>query len=437
MLHYLHIVLMCVAATTICWGLALAWQADKTQTQCNVYPWLVYLPGSFLVHLTNIKAYRLSVFLRSNGRPKPFSHGKVLRMALLWLCTTVIVLLVAVLVDPPLRTLHVVDQYRPSLNYYLCETKGATPALLIILVVGHVIVSLYYVISVRNGLEAFKDGMIIKEAFVLLYAFVLVAYILNHLGLTVANQYTFRTAVLSVGVTVFCVRLLIGRCINHWLPEAVLNRMLHYHNTYVKPLVAGDSVLSYSASASNHNFNGDEESPLYAKENVTENSLDEMTSVMADMHRGKLFRMVAKKALCIENVDFVEAVAKYKQESEQALVKCSGDASNRIREAAKQVHRMYVDTNAESEVNLSSKTRALVQHALSDWADSIPLVSEERAREIVQADLKRRTAVFDLADKEIKVMLYQNLWNKFRIEETQSLAAGESTKHGGGGSSHR
>jgi len=88
-------------------------------------------------------------------------------------------------------------------------------------------------------------------------------------------------------------------------------------------------------------------------------------------------------------------------------------------------------------VNLSSKTRALVQHALSDWADSIPMVSEERAREIVQADLKRRTAVFDLADKEIKVMLYQNLWNKFRIEETQSLAAGESTKHGGGGSSHR
>jgi len=41
--------------------------------------------------------------------------------------------------------------------------------------------------------------------------------------------------------------------------------------------------------------------------------------------------------------------------------------------------------------------------------------------------------VFDRADKEIKVMLYQNLWNKFRVEETQSLAAGES-KHGGGSS---
>jgi len=75
MLHHLHICVMCMAAACVCWGLALAWQADKTQEQCNVYPWLVYLPGSFLVHLTNIKAYRLSIFLRSDGRPKPFSHG--------------------------------------------------------------------------------------------------------------------------------------------------------------------------------------------------------------------------------------------------------------------------------------------------------------------------------------------------------------------------
>ena len=130
MLHHLHICVMCMAAACVCWGLALAWQADKTQEQCNVYPWLVYLPGSFLVHLTNIKAYRLSIFLRSDGRLKSFSHWKVFRIALLWLCVTAIVLLIAVLVDSPLRTVHVVDPYRPSLNSYQCETKGATPALL-------------------------------------------------------------------------------------------------------------------------------------------------------------------------------------------------------------------------------------------------------------------------------------------------------------------
>ena len=441
MLHHLHICVMCLAAICVCWGLALAWQADKTQKQCNIYPWLVYLPGSFLVHLTNIKAYRLSVFLRSDGRPKPFSHGKVFRIALLWLCVTAIVLMIAVLVDPPLRTVRVVDPFRPSLNYYQCETKGATPALVALLVVGHVLVSLYYVISVRNGLEAFKDGMIIKEAFVLLYAFVLVAFILNQLGLTPSNQYIYRTAVLSVGVTVFCVRLLIGRCVNHWLPEVVLERLLHYHNVYVKPIVAAESAPNYVAAGSHQNgsvvgmnFDEDEESPLYAKESVTENSLDEMTNVIADNYRGKLFRMVAKKALCLENVDFVEAVVKYKQESEQALIKCSGEASNRIRDSAKQVHRMYVDSNAESEVNLSSKTRAIVQQILSDWEDNVPLLSEEKARGVIQEDVKKRSAVFDRADKEIKVMLYQNLWNKFRIEETQSLAAGES-KHGGSASS--
>jgi len=313
----------------------------------------------------------------------------------------------------------------------------ATPALLTFLVVGHVVLSLYYAISVRNGLEAFKDGMIIKEAFVLLCAFVLVAYILSQLGLTAANQYIYRTAVLSVGVTVFCVRLLIGRCVNHWLPEAVLER--HYHNTYVEPIVAADSVPNYIASGSNQNGSlvamnfDDEDSPMYAKETVTENSLDEMTTVISDSYRGKLFRVVAKKALCLENVDFVEAAVKYKQESEQVLIKCSGEASNRIREVAKQVHRMYVDTNAESEVNLSSKTRGVVQQTLADWGDNVPLLSEERAREVIQEDIKKRSALFDRADKEIKVMLYQNLWNKFRVEETQSLAAGES-KHGGGSS---
>jgi len=185
--------------------------------------------------------------------------------------------------------------------------------------------------------------------------------------------------VLSVGVTVFCVRLLIGRCVNHWLPEAVLER--HYHNTYVKPIVAADSVPNYIASGSNQNGSlvamnfDDEDSPMYAKETVTENSLDEMTTVISDSYRGKLFRVVAKKALCLENVDFVEAVVKYKQESEQVLIKCSGEASNRIREVAKQVHRMYVDTNAESEVNLSSKTRGVVQQTLADWGDNVPLLS--------------------------------------------------------------
>ena len=46
MLHHLHICVMCLAAMCVCWGLALAWQADKTQEQCNVYSY-TYLGASW------------------------------------------------------------------------------------------------------------------------------------------------------------------------------------------------------------------------------------------------------------------------------------------------------------------------------------------------------------------------------------------------------
>jgi len=66
MLHHLHILSLCVAAVVVCWGLALAWQADVTQTQCDVHLWVTVLPGSYAVHLVNMKAYRLSIIIRAN-----------------------------------------------------------------------------------------------------------------------------------------------------------------------------------------------------------------------------------------------------------------------------------------------------------------------------------------------------------------------------------
>jgi uncharacterized membrane protein len=96
MLHYGHVVSMCVAGIAVCWALALLWQSDVNQSQCNACQWLLYVPASYLIHLNNIKAYRLSVFLRSNGRrPKPFTHWHVMQMSLGLTLITVVLLAIA------------------------------------------------------------------------------------------------------------------------------------------------------------------------------------------------------------------------------------------------------------------------------------------------------------------------------------------------------
>eukprot|EP01041_Mallomonas_annulata_P006867 gene6867-13915_t len=73
--------------------LALIWQHDNTQPQCNAYMWVTYLSASFIVQLINIKAYRLSTFMRASatGRsPKPFKQMRVLRLTMMGLMLTVI-----------------------------------------------------------------------------------------------------------------------------------------------------------------------------------------------------------------------------------------------------------------------------------------------------------------------------------------------------------
>ena len=173
MYHHEHIVYMCLAAAAVCWGSTLLWQSDVIEAQCRGYLWLVYLPASFLVQLVNMKAYRLSTFLAQTlRRPKPFPHRKVMRLTLKFLLVTVILLLIAALLDPPRRHRVSPDPIRAKLDYYFCRSNlGLTDAIIYILVIGHPVVSLVCVISVRNGLDAFRDGTIMKEAFVLLYSF--------------------------------------------------------------------------------------------------------------------------------------------------------------------------------------------------------------------------------------------------------------------------
>jgi hypothetical protein len=110
MFHYMHIILFCICAIAFCWGNALLFQGDMLQRQCDAYLWVIILSASFFLSIVNMKAYRLSIFLKSstNGRrPKPFSHGKVLKYTMVMVFLTAILLLGIALGDRPKSTKYV------------------------------------------------------------------------------------------------------------------------------------------------------------------------------------------------------------------------------------------------------------------------------------------------------------------------------------------
>ena len=430
MLNYLHIVSMCVAAGMVCWGLVFFWQEDVRPWQCKNLLWVIFLPSSYLVQLNNVKAYRLSTFLRAGDRrPKPFSHMKVLRLTLALLCVTGIVLLVCALADPMTRVRVIVDKYRPKYDRYECAAGHLTKGLMYTLVVAYILISIICVIEVRNGFEAFRDGMILKEAFVVLYACLLIAFIIQSLQLQPLTLYLVRSACICIGVTLFCLRILISRCLKHWIPVVVMKYLERFHKVAIESFIvnvslgagaaSGRSVSAvvHSSHASSSAFSPDE-SPLYAVEAPQEDSLADMFHVFADPERSKLFEKVASDSLCMENVNFLKSVTAFKQQSEALLAKHSSNASNDMVVLADGIIHRHISSAADEEVNICSKTRSLLTQRRSEWQRDIPFISIGKAREILETDSHKRLELFDSSCKEISVMLYQNLWNKFRAFET-------------------
>lgn len=188
MFHYLHCIFFCLAACISCWGLVFLWPADSNAEQCSSYLWVIYLSAIFFISLNNMKAYRLSAFLRSSGsdrRPKQFTHTKALKYAMVNVLMTAILLIVCHAVDPPTLFRVIADPNRPRLDYHECRTGSVTPALLYVIVIGHFVFSIYCISAVRNGMEAFQDGVVIKEAFVIFYACLVIALVLENLGLDI------------------------------------------------------------------------------------------------------------------------------------------------------------------------------------------------------------------------------------------------------------
>ena len=68
-----------------------------------------------------------------------------------------------------------------------------------------------------------------KESFMALYVMLLFAFIMHQLGVTHPAVYVIRTALLCLGLMLFCVRFLLNRCARHWISletQAKIGEML-------------------------------------------------------------------------------------------------------------------------------------------------------------------------------------------------------------------
>ena len=152
-----------------------------------------------------------------------------------------------------------------------------------------------------------------------------------------------------------------------------------------------------------------------------------MHIMLANRDRAQIFEKVANDSLCMENVNFLKAVAAFKQQSEALLARHSSNANNDMIVLADNIIRQHISSASDEEVNICSRTKLALTGKRGEWVSDIPFISTEKAREILQADKYRRLELFDTAHKEISIMLYQNLWNKFRSVETTVQMAASST----------
>jgi hypothetical protein len=432
MLHYIHMVAMLIAGCAYCWVLTFMWQDDMTQTQCNGYLWGVYVPASFMVQLINMKAYRLSTFLRAalqDKRRKPFTHMMVLRSTFALVLVTLVLLAIAHGVDPPKTVRVVVDQYRPQLDYHECRSGRVTPALLYLIVCLHFVVSLHCVAAVRNGMEAFRDGMLIKEAMMLFYGSIILVLVLENLGLSHDMKYVLRSAFLEFGCLGFCLRLLFSRC-NHWLPQWMLDALMATRSMLkrVTAVFLPDSSLIHASSAqiylsAENVLSEDSNNDIALTEKPSDDSLGELMRVFSDPARLKLLKAMADEFHLGENVEFISTVLDYQNNAASQLVGTSTQVSVSLKAQAKQIFDEYIKAHSVNEVNVSSSTRTYVGSLLHGWNTHPPFLTEELAKTALENDVFKRSTLFERPLKEISTVLYQNIWNRFRTREATTAAA--------------
>jgi hypothetical protein len=401
------------------------------------------------VNIINFKAYRLSLFLRTgNSKLKAsFNHAKVLQLTLAWTAVTAVCLLAIALVDRPMSTRVLVDEYRPKLDYHVCQSKTSlTPALLWILVIWHIVLTVFCISAVRNGIEIFRDGTIIKESFMGLYACLLVAFCMHNLSLSHETIYVVRTIILCMGLLIFTLRLLVSRTVTHLLPLSVIIGAVWLYKRFkdawvvvfpsqsTSVIAAGgvsgaEDVLHMITDSCGINHTATEDTPVFAIEIPADTDIDEMIAALRDPVRAKAFREIAEKSLATENVDFIIELLQFEDHAKNHLIQSSVEADGKIRAHAHDIFNKFIRVNSPNEVNVSSACRAAIERRLFKWTEKdSPLFTHEVAHEVIKTDASKRTQIFEeKAMREISLVLFQNLWRKFRACEMAHQMANEDS----------
>ena len=238
MLRYSHMMAICLSSMVAIWSLVFLWQDDMNLTQCNSYLWGVYLPTSFVIQMVNLKAYRLSIFLNTKDteRLHKLTHFRMFILSLGWTTLTIFYLIIVSTVDPPTLVKIIKDPYRPVYDKHYCMVGNTSTILTYLLASKHILFSIGCVLNIRNGTGEFRDGVVMKESFVILWSCIVVTYILHFLGIGTNRTYILRTGFMSIGLTMFCFRLLFSRCYRHWFPDYVDNIFKNISNNVKKLL---------------------------------------------------------------------------------------------------------------------------------------------------------------------------------------------------------
>ena len=459
MLRYSHMMAICFSSMIAIWSLVFLWQDDMNLFQCNTYLWGVYLPTSFVIQMVNLKAYRLSIFLntKDQARLQKLTHSRMFWLSLGWTSLTVFYLIIFTALDPPSLVKIAKDPYRPVYDKYYCMVGNTSTILTYLLVTKHIIFSIGCVINIRNGTGEFRDGTVMKESFIILWSCIIITYILHFLGIGTNRTYILRTGFMSMGLTMFCGRLLISRCYRHWFPEYTvvifikivndMNKLLSFSSgspvilsntidTIPEITTRGveglhqDDLPSFRKSVENTHKTIQRimsrsprfslETPLYAKMEPTNILLNEMYKIINNKNDLQKFRKIAEKSLLVENLDFILAIDNYRKNSKNDFIEFSKQINKNMKKNAYDCFKKFIEINSDLEVNISSSVRSRIVNHLEIWKDDKEFCSIETIQSILDNDKYHHIDIFEKAYNEISIMLYQNMWNKYLTEEIKN-----------------
>ena len=478
MLRYSHMVAICFSSMVAIWAIVFLWQDDMNNFQCNTYLWGAYLPTSFVIQMVNLKAYRLSIFLNTKDttRLQKLTHSRMIVLSLYWTSLTIFYLLFFSFADPPTLVKIVKDPYRPMYDKYYCVVGNTTSILTYLLVAKHIIFSIGCVINIRNGTGEFRDGLVMKESFIILWSCIIITYIMHFLGIGSKQTYILRVGFMSMGLTMFCSRLLISRCYRHWFPEyidvifkniinnitiifsysynkfgrrdtktivdvdipessvnfsyiiehsdMIKNNGLQIMENSSRIIDSGMQIIEHTGkkirNLTKRSFRFSIDNPLYAAIEPNKMLLNEMHDVINNVNEVQNFRSIAVKSLLVENLDFIIAINTYHKKSKDYFIEFSKQINNNMKKDAYECYKKFIEINSESEVNISSSTRSNILKQFDNWLDNREFCSVEIIQSILNNEEQHHINIFEKAYNEISIMMYQNIWNKYLSEQIKN-----------------